>query len=148
MWRNELLWPNDCIILTFYSIYFLRLFPFTTLVKELFWFNLALSCWLKFKTWRESKQQLIISILANSEWVTDFCKCRACFAAKNSNNSPAYFMNIFLFALIMNFDNHKVMKVLVSYDPTNWRWEIPKSIYSFWRGCFVLIFTAHKNLVK
>ena len=35
---------------------------------------------------------------------------------KNSYSSPAHFMNIFLFAPIRHFDNHKVMKVLVSLD--------------------------------
>ena len=35
---------------------------------------------------------------------------------KKSNNSPAYFMNIFLFGLIRHFDNPKVMEVVVSYD--------------------------------
>ena len=35
---------------------------------------------------------------------------------KNSNSSPAYFMNISLFALIRHFDNNKLIKVLVSLD--------------------------------
>ena len=80
MRRNELLWWNDCIILTFYFISFLRLFLFTTFVNQVFWLN---ALWLYCLYISIFVNCVIGSISANCESHSRFCKCRACFAAKN-----------------------------------------------------------------
>ena len=45
------LWPNECIILSFYLILFVRIPNVTTFVKEVFWLYVKLRLWQKDCLW-------------------------------------------------------------------------------------------------